>query len=572
MRQLPRLAARGWTLLVLATATPALAQQGATPEQPVVGPPRDAVAKPAQPPAPKEAPSTTATPAPAAPAPSAQPTPAAPPKGYIPGSRRSVGLGLSPYAPTGPTLPGGVTVPFSAPEEDTSDFTFKFSGYMSAALRLSGGARDRATSNQYNSTLIAPPRTPDIYGAMQGTNTPQGSWVELRFDMGNANVKSVVKLSTWKPTAGETWRENSSQNFVNEAFLVFTAPLTGDLSLNWTVGAFRNTYGPLGQYGAGQYNAAIIGSPFGVGETLSAKYKLTSSLTLIAEHGLMGRFNKVPIGAGPTVDDNDANPSRPSGFVHHAHLGLAIEGDVPLVLGLHYLSNFAQDERDQVDDPKTQFINEGQRPDAHLTVIGADFRMLNNHLGNFAIAASYADATYAQLLTGMNYYGADTGELLTKRLLGQQGGGTGKLLIAGAEYNFSWGKFLWHPKAFWGDGPDLVTSVFANVASTLESSDPSFNGRTLYKLGAEATYHPVSWFAISGRYDHVAPNSNDIQESFEVISPKLIFRSDWNSNEQVTLSYTRWFYGAHTHGEAPNDYSHGELENQMFALSFGMWW
>jgi len=64
--------------------------------------------------------------------------------------------------------------------------------------------------------------------------------------MGNANVKSVVKLSTWKPTAGETWRENSSQNFVNEAFLVFTAPLTGDLSLNWTVGAFRNTYGPLG--------------------------------------------------------------------------------------------------------------------------------------------------------------------------------------------------------------------------------------------------------------------------------------------------------------------------------------
>jgi len=99
------------------------------------------------------------------------------------------------------------------------------------------------------------------------------------------------------------------------------------------------------------------------------------------------------------VYDNDANPSRPSGFVHHAHLGLAIEGEVPLVFGLHYLSNFAQDERDQIDDPKTQFINEGQRPTPHMTVIGADFRMINNYLGNFAIAASYADATYAQLLT-----------------------------------------------------------------------------------------------------------------------------------------------------------------------------
>jgi hypothetical protein len=342
--------------------------------------------------------------------------------------------------------------------------------------------------------------------------------------------------------------------------------------LNWTVGAFRNSYGPLGQYGAGQYNAAIIGSPFGVGETLSAKYKVSDRFSLIAEHGLTGRFNKVPIGAGPVVYDNDANPSRPSGFVHHAHLGLALEGEVPFVLGLHYLSNFAQDERDQIDDPKTQFIDEGRRPDPSMTVIGADFRMLNNYLGNFAIAASYADATYAQLLTGMSYYGSDTGELLTKRLLGQQGGGTGKLLIAGFEYNFSWGKFLWHPEAFWGEGPDLITSVFANVASTLESRDPSFDGRTLYKLGAEVTYRGLSWLALSGRYDHVAPNSNDTQESFDVISPKLILRSDWNSNEQVTLSYTRWFYGAHTHGEAPNDYSHEELDNQMFALSFGMWW
>jgi hypothetical protein len=57
-----------------------------------------------------------------------------------------------------------------------------------------------------------------------------------------------------------------------------------------------------------------------------------------------------------------------------------------------------------------------------------------------------------------------------------------------------------------------------------------------------------------------------------VISPKLIFRSNWNSHEQVTLAYTRWFYGAHTHGEAPNDYTHEELDDQMFSLSFGMWW
>jgi hypothetical protein len=286
----------------------------------------------------------------------------------------------------------------------------------------------------------------------------------------------------------------------------------------------------------------------------------------------MGRFSKVPIGAGPTIYNQDANPSIPSGFVHHAHLGLAIEGEVPFVLGLHYLSNFAQDERDQIDDPKTPFINESHRPDPHMTVLGADFRMLNNYLGNFAIAASYADASVAHLLTGMSYYGSDTGVILAQRLLGEQGGGTGKLLIAGAEYNFSLAKYLWHPEAYWGEGPDLVTSVFTNVAATLQSADPNFDGRKLYKLGAEVTYRIFSWFAISGRYDHVAPNSHDIKESFDVISPKLVLRSNWNSHEQVNLSYTRWFYGAHTHGEAPNDYTHMQLDNQMIALTFGMWW
>ena len=258
--------------------------------------------------------------------------------------------------------------------------------------------------------------------------------------------------------------------------------------------------------------------------------------------------------------------------MHHAHAGLAINGDVPFVFGLHYLYNWAQDERDQIDDPKTPLLDEGRRPDPRMTVYGVDWRMIDNYLGNFAIAASYADATFADLLTGLNYYGADTGELLTKRLLGEQGGGTGKLLIAGFEYNFSWAKYLWYPQAFWGDGPDLITSVFANAGIVRESRDPSFDRRKLYKLGAEVTYRCLSWFAISGRYDHVAPNSKDLDESFDVISPKLIFRSNWNSHEQVTLAYTRWFYGPHTKGEAPNDFTHEELDDQMFSLSFGMWW
>jgi hypothetical protein len=94
----------------------------------------------------------------------------------------------------------------------------------------------------------------------------------------------------------------------------------------------------------------------------------------------------------------------------------------------------------------------------------------------------------------------------------------------------------------------------------------------MYKFGAEVTYRFFPWVAVSGRFDHVSPNSRDTSENFQVLAPKLIFKSNWNSHEQVTLSYTRWLYGSHTHAQFPNDYTRHDLDNQMFALHFGMWW
>ena len=57
----------------------------------------------------------------------------------------------------------------------------------------------------------------------------------------------------------------------------------GDFSLGFTVGAFRNPYGSLGQYGAGQYNTEIIGVPVGVGETTRLEYTLNQDFTLHLE-------------------------------------------------------------------------------------------------------------------------------------------------------------------------------------------------------------------------------------------------------------------------------------------------
>ncbi len=490
--------------------------------------------------------------------------------GYIPGYRRAIGLGLSPMAPITPTLPGGSTEPFSAPD-DESDWQFNFKGYMSASMRVSENTRDFAAAGQDLHTLHGPPRTPDSYGMFGGTNTTPGSWVELNFEYGNSIVTSHVKLTTFKPSSATGFTESNSQNFVNEAYLTFKIPPIGPLSMNWTVGAFRNAYGGLGQYGLGQYNAAIIGEPFGVGETLSLSYALSDKVSVYVEHGIMGRLTKTPNGALPSNEYSASSSALPSSWVNHAHVGLSISGDVPLVFGLHYLNNFSADERDQHDDPQTFWINEAQRPDAHLTVIGADARMINNHYGNGAIAVSHASAVNDELLTGMVYFGAFTGDQATQRYFGPRGGGTGSMNVIGGEYNLSWAKLIRYPEEFWGEGPDLITSVFATAAS-VKADDPDFNNRKMYKFGAEVTYRFVPWVGVSGRFDQVSPNSRDHEENFQVFSPKLIFKSSWNSHEQVTLSYTKWWYGDHTHAQFPNDFTRHDLDSQMFAIHFGMWW
>jgi hypothetical protein len=310
--------------------------------------------------------------------------------------------------------------------------------------------------------------------------------------------------------------------------------------------------------------------PFGVGETLTAQVDLDDTYTLHLEDGLMGRLAKAPAGMEPLRDNAAGNQSIPSSWVHHVHAGVARKGDVPLVIAVHYITNWAQDERDQVDDGKTYWIDESHRADPKMDVYGMDLRMMNTWFGNFALAASYADAKYAELLTGLNYFGSYTGEQLTKRFLGPQGGGTGKMVVAGVEYTLGWARLLRHPQEFDGNAPDLTTSVFADVVS-VEGKDPDANGKKEYKFGAEVTYRFIPWLAASIRVDHVAPNSKDLQESFDVISPKVVFKTDWLSHEQVMLSYSRWLYGAHTHGEFPDDLTRGQLDNQMLSLTFGMW-
>jgi hypothetical protein len=50
--------------------------------------------------------------------------------------------------------------------------------------------------------------------------------------------------------------------------------------------------------------------------------------------------------------------------------------------------------------------------------------------------------------------------------------------------------------------------------------------------------------AVGVRGDLVQPNMSNSHQSFGILSPKLIFRSEFVTHEMITLQYSRYFYGA----------------------------
>jgi hypothetical protein len=166
--------------------------------------------------------------------------------------------------------------------------------------------------------------------------------------------------------------------------------------------------------------------------------------------------------------------------------------------------------------------------------------------------------------------------------LGPQSGGTGTLNTVGGQYDLSIGKLVSYPVPFSGDGPDLFVSVFGlyTHVSTLDTSiDPAtgapFANRSKVKVGLEGTYSLLSWLAASLRYDRVAPNVDDNRYSFSEISPRIIFRTDWQATDQLVLQYTHWFNGNLTTvrtGDPPTTDPTVIPDSNMVSLSASMWW
>ncbi|HLV64337.1 MAG TPA: hypothetical protein VKY73_00930 [Polyangiaceae bacterium] len=471
-------------------------------------------------------------------------------------------LSLDPSAPQVGALPGGTTPSFGIPPADETDWRFDFHGIVVAPLRMGLNSRDNPTPDQSDTVLHAPPVVPDDLETFSHTGTIPKPYVQLNFSYGNSIVTGTVSILARQQNVATGFFDPPSQLGVNDVFLSIKPELLPNLGLQIHVGAFSNRYGSMGEYDEGRYGQPIIGRTNGVGEHVAATIGF-GDFTLLLEQGIQGQSNKAPAGLTPEGWNDFADQNVGTSFVNHVHAGVNYRRFA--TLGAHYMMAWSQDDR------ATGTLG----PDGSIRVLGADLRLNLSRFGHLYVGVARTEADHARtvgrILEVLNTRG---GAGLMEHYIGENSNGNGELVTVGAQYDLSIGKLVSYPVPFSGDGPDLFVSLFG-MQTSVTSEDPAQHGKLKRKLGFEGTYSFLSWLAASLRYDRVDPNVDDQRESFAVVSPRLIFRTDWQATDQVVLQYSRWLYGSTTRvrtGYPPREDVTATPDADTLTLTASMWW
>src|SRR6185295_9300837 len=129
-----------------------------------------------------------------------------------------------------------------------------------------------------------------------------------------------------------------------------------------------------------------------------------------------------------------------------------------------------------VDESKLAAYD-GTQPDGSLTVLGAEAVVRGGRFGRFYLGVSRAALSHTESLAGLvQVLNTGSGYSFMERYLGPASHGTGRLFTLGSEYSISLGKLTRYPEDFWGEGTDVLLSVFG-MYNQVASDDASYDGR-----------------------------------------------------------------------------------------------
>jgi hypothetical protein len=496
--------------------------------------------------------------------------------GYLPGYRRQLGVGLSPSAPQmGAVLPA-TTTPSMGAREPSEGFTFGFHGYLQGGLRAGIGSRENALEGQQSTTFHGDPLVPGAaYGWFEHTMTVPTPWAQLNFDFGNDVVRATAILGAWSLSEADEasgYFQGPSQLGFNNAFLTFT-PKTGPVGVEVNAGVFSERYGAMGQNDAGAYGVSLIAAIYGMGATATVTLPFENEVTITSEAGFKSDLNTPPVGLAADQSNEMARPVEGSTYAAHGHL--SFDFNRSLEITGHAIHTFSQDDRGDELEGRDVFLGDQPRKDGSLSILGLDSRVRLQRFGHLYLGGSHVvgrnTITVANLVQVLNN---GPGRDLAERYWSFESGGNGTLTLAGAEYSVSLGTLLRHPVPFHGIGPDLTVSTFG-IFARQTSAQAEYDNVNRLKAGTELTYSMLPWLALAGRADIVMPNLDQQGDHFGVLSPQLIFRTDWDSRATLTAQYSAYLLGEDVVVNGDNrllNNPSGEPDRHMLALFGTFWW
>jgi hypothetical protein len=463
-------------------------------------------------------------------------------------------------------------------DSGASDWKFDYHGYLRAPMRVGIGKRDNPTDGQSGTTLHYPVIPDDQYLSWQSTSHNKKDWSEMFFSIGNSWAKGTLAVQGFNFTdAG--WNDVEAQFGIGQGWVTITPDLGYEnFRLELKAGSFWARYGMAGKWDAGEYDTYLFGRTHVAGELLRVEYDFDDANTLWVEHGIGAK----------RPDPSQFNNARFT-MLNHAHVGFKTGGWAEF--SAHYLNTWSQEE-DRNYTPRNWYngtgLNDPYNPvnypsslmnvdDGSLWIAGLDARFELSAFGYFYIGYSHIGAENAlsvapavevlhsfgggQYALGVtdNYFGpscrggSDADPALVTPVsppFAAPGGppncsmGTGKVDTILAQYEFSLTNFLQQSaggQKFWGEGQDLKATLYG-MLNKVSSDVPLYDGNTKIKYGVDLQYAALPWLTFATRYDRLQPHTDIPEQSFSILSPRLVFKSRWLTREQISIQYSRYLY------------------------------
>lgn len=585
-------------LPVALAATNASAQSGAGPSaEPPPAPAGTAEAPPAEAPV-EPPPSEDAAPAPEAPA--EEPIPEAPASEAGVGAAVQFGPSGGAASATadveGPDEQGARTMdagnstvsgPVTASEDE---WKFSYNGYFRAPMRVGIGKRTAAKVDQAETTFGQPQIPDDQYLSWQYTKQNQRSWAEMFFGYGSQRAKGTLAIQAFNFT-DSSYNNQDAQAGIGQGWVTINPDMSDideDMRVQVKVGSFWGRYGGMGRYDAGAYDTFIFGRTHSMGEDVRMEYDLDDTVLFFEE------------GFGVREPNPDPNHNTKFTLLAHAHAGFNY--DEFLEVGAHWLHAWTQEPDHECfsreeewavqadagleiqaqyseapvgackqEDPATANATQLARadsPDGSMTVFGADAVINTSGFGR--IYAGYSQiwgnkaVTVAPAIEVIHAYGGGffnmgiTHQYFLEphdwepQTLDQQSGavgetfrrvrndrGNGTIHTIAGQWDVSLASLI-GPESFGQQQLDF--KLFGMLNLVRSEDDIQLENISKLKFGSEILYSPLSWWGIGGRFDRVAPRSDVPEQTFSVIGPRMVFRSNFATHEEINVGFSHYFY------------------------------